>query len=72
MFRKKKGKIRKQENELLIEHLEKSKALIKQKEPFLKNGLDNHQELIYQTNLEKAKYLFLLKEARHQHVGVYE
>lgn len=66
MFRKKKGKIRKQENELLIQHLEKSKRFIKQKEPFLKNGIDHHQELIYETQLEKAKYLFLLKEARYR------
>lgn len=65
-----KNKIRKTENELLLSHLEKLKNSVKQKELLMVNSVDEHQELSYRASLEKAKYLFLLKEARYRHVGV--
>ncbi|SDZ67048.1 Protein of unknown function [Evansella caseinilytica] len=66
MFFRKKGKLRQKENDLLLKYLEIVKNRVKQQEALINNSVDHHNEVLYRAKLEKAKYLFLLKEARYR------
>lgn len=56
--------MRQKENKSLLDCLDILKHRVYQKEALINNSLDYHGEVIYRGKLEKAKYLFLLKEAR--------
>lgn len=70
MLFRRKGKIREKEDELLLSHLKKLKKNVKQKELLMKKSVDYHYELSYRAKIEKAKYFFLIKEARYRNVGL--
>ncbi|MFA9560516.1 YaaL family protein [Evansella sp. AB-rgal1] len=69
LFRKKR-KIRSQEDESLLWHLEKLKKTVNQKESLLNSSVDYHSNVLYSAKLEKVKYMFLLKEARIRKIRV--
>ncbi|ADU28318.1 YaaL family protein [Evansella cellulosilytica] len=64
MFFSKKGKVREKEDANLLWHLAKLKKSLNQREALINNSVDQNNQVIYQALTEKAKYLFLLKEAR--------
>ncbi|MDQ0257782.1 hypothetical protein J2S74_005244 [Evansella vedderi] len=70
MLFRKRGKIRNEEDKSLLWHLEKLKQRVNQKEALINNSVDYHGEVLYKGKLEKAKYLFLLKEARIRRTSV--
>lgn len=68
MFRKK-GRIRKKENEQLIMLLEKVKNELETQKSFFRKSVDPPLTMYYQLKLTEAKYLFLLREARIRHAA---
>ncbi|WP_078593280.1 YaaL family protein [Evansella clarkii] len=64
MFFLKKNKMRKKEDESLLQCLETVKHRVNQQELLMNNSIDYHNSVDYRAKAEKAKYLFLLKEAR--------
>ncbi|MBU9710640.1 YaaL family protein [Evansella tamaricis] len=60
----KKGKLRKEEDNRLLSYLDILKKRVKQRESLLDKSIDHHNDVIYRAKIEKAKYIFLLKEAR--------
>ncbi|BAB03756.1 YaaL family protein [Halalkalibacterium halodurans] len=64
MFFRKKGKIRKIEDERLLAFIEKQKKQLEMQQQMVENSVDPSEEVLYRLKLTKAKYLFLLKEAR--------
>lgn len=64
MVRKKKRKLRRQKDEELISILDHIKIKADQHESYLKNSIDHSGEVECIAKLERAKYLFLLREAR--------
>lgn len=64
MLFSKRGKMRQEENKKLLACLDKLKQRVNQKEALIHNSVDYHGEVVYRGQLEKAKYLFLLREAR--------
>ncbi|PYZ91523.1 hypothetical protein CR194_19940 [Salipaludibacillus keqinensis] len=64
MFKKKKRKLRRQKDEELIGLLDRIKTKSDQQESYLKNSIHHDGYTDSMARLEKAKYLFLLREAR--------
>ncbi|TES47367.1 DUF2508 family protein [Halalkalibacterium halodurans] len=64
MFFRKKGKIRKIEDERLLAFIEKQKKQLEMQQQMVENSVDPSEEVLYRLKLTKVKYLFLLKEAR--------
>lgn len=64
MMRKKKRKLRRQKDEELISVLDHIKTKADQHESYLRNSIHHSGEVECVARLERAKYLFLLREAR--------
>ncbi|UCZ53284.1 YaaL family protein [Bacillus shivajii] len=64
MFFRKKGKLRKHEDHQLLILLDKIKKKSDQQHSLISGSIGYHREIEYLAKIEKAKYLFLLKEAR--------
>ncbi|RDI36627.1 uncharacterized protein DUF2508 [Falsibacillus pallidus] len=67
MFRKK-GKLRKEYNQKLIDSMEKAKQDWFQHRSLVNLSADYNEELICQTKLAEAKYFFLFKEVKHRNI----
>ncbi|OIJ17573.1 hypothetical protein BKP37_03535 [Anaerobacillus alkalilacustris] len=61
---KRKGKIRKLEDQRLVSHIEELKVNLVNQTELVKKSLDPSGEVLFNLKLTEAKYLFLLKEAR--------
>ncbi|OIJ16231.1 hypothetical protein BKP35_04455 [Anaerobacillus arseniciselenatis] len=66
MLFRKKGKIRKAEDDRLIAHIDELKAKLMNQKQLVQNSVDPPEDVIYNMKLTEAKYLFLLKEARNR------
>lgn len=64
MLFKKKGKIRKVEDERLVSHIEILKATLINQTELVQKSVDPSEDVLYKLKLTESKYLFLLKEAR--------
>jgi len=64
MLGNKKRKLRRQKDEELISLLDQIKIKSDQHESYLKNSIHHGSDLERVARLERAKYLFLLREAR--------
>ncbi|WP_416148090.1 YaaL family protein [Salipaludibacillus sp. HK11] len=64
MLKKKKRKLRRQSDEELITTLDHIKDKADQQESYLKNSIHYGGDVESIVRLERAKYLFLLREAR--------
>lgn len=64
MLFKKKGLIRKKENQRLIEHIEQQKHLLMNQKELVERSLDPSEEVVLNLKVTEAKFLFMLKEAR--------
>ncbi|WP_280772229.1 DUF2508 family protein [Salipaludibacillus daqingensis] len=64
MMRKRKRKLRRETDEELISLLDRIKEKADQHESYLKNSIHHGGYVESVSRLERAKYLFLLREAR--------
>ncbi|MCE7792802.1 YaaL family protein [Salipaludibacillus sp. CUR1] len=73
MFKKakKKRKLRLQKDQELIHALDQIKNKAEEYETYLKNSIDSEGYVNSRARLERAKYLFLLKEARVRKTTIY-
>jgi hypothetical protein len=64
MLFKKKGKIRKAENDRLVQEIELQKRLLINQKELVEKSVDPSEAVILKLKVTEAKYLFMLKEAR--------
>ncbi|MEN0641601.1 YaaL family protein [Alkalicoccobacillus gibsonii] len=67
MFFRKKGKLRMEENERLLNHIEVTKERYDNQRQLLEHSVDPSEDVIARMKLTEAKYSFLLREARIRH-----
>lgn len=70
MLFKKKGKIRKLENERLVTQIESLKSKWVSQNELVRKSVDPSEEVMLNVKLTEAKYLFLLKEARKRNTSM--
>lgn len=70
MFFKKKRKIRKVEDQRLVEHIEVQKEKLMNLTRLVKNSVEPSEEVIFNLNMTEAKFHFLLKEARMRNENI--
>lgn len=68
MFFRRKGRLRKEYDEKLLIQLNKYKENWQQEKLLLKKSFDPSDEVICQTKIAEAKYIFLLREAKERNV----
>ncbi|PSL45968.1 uncharacterized protein DUF2508 [Salsuginibacillus halophilus] len=68
-MRLRKRKICEQENRRLIHHIERLKQELEQQRAYLEISVDPPLETVRQLQLSEAKYMLLLKEARHRGIS---
>ncbi|WP_096438097.1 YaaL family protein [Alteribacter populi] len=66
MFFRKKGKIRRQEDERLLNKIDMLKMDLDQQKSMISRSDDYQDNLLYRSKITEVKYLFLLKEIRHR------
>ncbi|MDR7240782.1 YaaL family protein [Neobacillus drentensis] len=68
MFFQRKGRLRKEYNEKLLMQLNRYKEHWQQEKMLLEKSFDPSEEVICQTKIAEAKYIFLLREAKQRNV----
>jgi len=68
MFFRRKGQLRKEYDERLITQITKFKEHWQREKQLLERSFDPSDEVICLTKVAEAKYIFLLKEAKHRNV----
>jgi hypothetical protein len=68
MFFRRKGWIRKEFDEKLLNSMEEYKMDWQQQKSLLDKSFDPSEEVICQTKIAEAKYFFLLKEAKQRNI----
>ena len=71
MFFRRKGRLRKEYDEKLLTQLNVYKAHWQQEKLLLEKSFDPSDEVICQTKIAEAKYIFLLREAKHRNVTLF-
>ncbi|WP_078429515.1 YaaL family protein [Alkalihalobacterium alkalinitrilicum] len=64
MFFKKKGRIRKEENERLLSLIDDMKQKLTKQQLLINNSVDPSPMVLNDVKVTEAKYMFLLREAR--------
>ncbi|OLO25201.1 hypothetical protein BTR23_25310 [Alkalihalophilus pseudofirmus] len=64
MFFKKKGRIRKEENERLLSLIDDMKQKLTKQQLLINNSVDPSPMVLSDVKVTEAKYMFLLREAR--------
>jgi 3-mercaptopyruvate sulfurtransferase SseA len=72
MFFRRKSWLRKEFDEKLIKSLNEYKQNWQQQKQLLEKSFDPSEEVICETKLDAAKYFFLLKEAKHRNIRMYQ
>ncbi|MEH7306377.1 YaaL family protein [Neobacillus drentensis] len=70
MFFQRKGRLRKEYNEKLLLQLNRFKENWQQEKLLLEKSFDPSAEVICQTKIAEAKYIFLLREAKQRNVNL--
>jgi hypothetical protein len=70
MFGRKKGLLRKEITQALLESLTRCKNDWMNKKEIIESSIDPSEEVIYQLKLSESRYLFLLKEVRDLHIYI--
>lgn len=70
MFFRRKGWLRKEYDKKLLLHLENIRQNWHQQKKLLDKCLEPSEEVICQTKLAEAKYIFLLKEAKKRQISI--
>ncbi|MEH7439275.1 YaaL family protein [Neobacillus drentensis] len=68
MFFRRKGRLRKEYDEKLLIQLSRLKNHWQQEKQLLEKSFDPSEEVICQTKIAEAKYIFLLREAKQRNV----
>ncbi|WP_413304862.1 YaaL family protein [Bacillus sp. 1P10SD] len=68
MFFRRKGRLRKEYDEKLLIQLNRLKEHWQQEKQLLEKSFDPSEEVICQTKIAEAKYIFLLREAKQRNV----
>jgi len=68
MFFWRKGRLRKEFDEKLLTQLNRYKTHWQQEKLLLEKSFDPSEDVICQTKVAEAKYIFLLKEAKQRNV----
>lgn len=71
MFFRRKGRLRKEYDEKLLMQLNVYKTHWQQEKLLLEKSFDPSDEVICQTKIAEAKYIFLLREAKHRNVTLF-
>ncbi|WP_160726178.1 YaaL family protein [Bacillus sp. USDA818B3_A] len=72
MFFRRKGRLRKEYDEKLLAQLNRYKIHWQQEKQLLERSFDPSEEVICQTKIAEAKYIFLLREAKQRNVTVFK
>lgn len=70
MFFRRKGRLRKEYDEKLLAQLNRYKINWQQEKLLLEKSFDPSEEVICQTKIAEAKYIFLLREAKQRNVKI--
>ncbi|AIM16581.1 MULTISPECIES: YaaL family protein [Neobacillus] len=70
MFFRRKGRLKKEYDEKVIMQLNRFKENWQKEKLFLERSLDPSEEVVCQTKIAEAKYIFLLKEAKNRNVSL--
>ncbi|MBM7656461.1 YaaL family protein [Neobacillus cucumis] len=70
MFFRRKGRLRKEYDEKLLTQLNRYKINWQQEKQLLEKSFDPSEEVICQTKIAEAKYIFLLREAKERNVTI--
>lgn len=70
MFGRRKGVLRKDLTQSLLESLTRCKQEWMNKKKIIESSIDPSEEVIYQLKLSESRYLFLLKEVRDLHIYI--
>nr|WP_263323962.1 YaaL family protein [Neobacillus sp. Marseille-Q6967] len=70
MFFRRKGWLRKEFDEKLLTQLLEYKEYWQSQKQLLDKSFDPSEEAICQTKIAEAKYIFLLKEAKHRNLSL--
>lgn len=68
MFFRRKGRLRKEYDEKLLIQLNRLKEHWQQEKQLLEKSFDPSEEVICQTKIAEAKYIFLLREAKQRNL----
>ncbi|MDQ1143365.1 MAG: YaaL family protein [Bacillus sp. (in: firmicutes)] len=68
MFFRRKGRLRKEYDEKLLIQLSRLKGHWHQEKQLLEKSFDPSEEVICQTKIAEAKYIFLLREAKQRNL----
>ncbi|MEH7419294.1 YaaL family protein [Neobacillus drentensis] len=72
MFFRRKGRLRKEYDEKLLTQLNRFKTHYQQEKLLLEKSFDPSEEVICQTKIAEAKYIFLLREAKQRNVTIFK
>ncbi|MGM7703819.1 YaaL family protein [Pseudalkalibacillus sp. Hm43] len=64
MFFRRTGRLRKEANERLLKAIESVRSEWLTKKELIENSVEPSEQVLYEVKLAKAKYFFLLKEAK--------
>ncbi|WP_066074753.1 YaaL family protein [Neobacillus soli] len=70
MFFQRKGRLRKEYDERLLLQMNRLKVHWQQEKQLLEKSFDPSEEVICQTKIAEAKYIFLLREAKVRKVSL--
>jgi hypothetical protein len=70
MFFRRKGRLRKEYDEKLLAQLNRYKINWQQEKLLLEKSFDPSEEVVCQTKIAEAKYIFLLREAKQRNVKI--
>jgi hypothetical protein len=70
MLFRRKGRLRKEYDEKLLAQLNRYKINWQQEKLLLEKSFDPSEEVICQTKIAEAKYIFLLREAKQRNVTI--
>ncbi|WP_428910302.1 YaaL family protein [Niallia sp. Krafla_26] len=68
MFFRRKGRLRAEFNERLVEQLSETKKNWDRQKDLFEKSIDPFGEMEIQSEIAKAKYFFLLREAKKRHI----
>ena len=68
MFFRRKGKLRNENNQKLVQQLEEIKRSWLNQKSLLEKSLDPSEDVIIQTRIAEIKYFYLFKEAKRRKV----
>jgi len=68
IFFRRKGSLRREYDEKLVQLLEQQKNEWKRQEKMMERSLEPSEDVICHLKITEAKYLYLLKEAKHRKV----